>query len=107
MPILFKIIAAIGLLLISCAVLIKKDLIRNTLFAVGGICLLIYSIHLRDPIFIPLQIIFIVSSLYEIYILRRKKIFRPGRISPPQRLKLINLSTNELYYELPPLHHPR
>jgi lipid-A-disaccharide synthase-like uncharacterized protein len=68
-----RIIAAIGLVLISYAVLVKKARLRNELFVVGGIFLLIYSWKLRDPIFIPLQIVFIVSSLYAIYTLRKEK----------------------------------
>lgn len=68
-----RIFASMGLIFISYAVLVKRARLRNELFVLGGIFLLIYSIHLRDPIFIPLQIIFILSSLYEIYILRRVK----------------------------------
>lgn len=68
-----RILAAVGLVLISYAVLVKKARLRNELFVIGGLCLLIYSIHLRDPIFIPLQIVFIGSSLYEIYLLKKQK----------------------------------
>jgi hypothetical protein len=70
---LCRVIAAVGLVLISYAVLVKKARLRNELFVIGGVSLLAYSIHLRDPIFIPLQIIFIISSLYEIVISRQQK----------------------------------
>ncbi len=66
MTYLLKIIAILGLLLISYGVSVKKATKRDEIFVAGGVCLLIYSIYLRDPIFIPLQIVFIISSLYEI-----------------------------------------
>ncbi|MFA6486450.1 MAG: hypothetical protein WCT40_03730 [Candidatus Magasanikbacteria bacterium] len=67
MSVLFKILGAIGLLFITAGVLDKKDLRRNWFFVVGGVGLCSYSIYLRDPIFIPLQIIFTLASLYEIF----------------------------------------
>lgn len=73
MEIFVKIMGAIGLLLITAGVLNKNRLKQNYFFTTGGICLIIYSIYLKDPIFIPLQIIFTTASLYEIYILNQKK----------------------------------
>lgn len=73
MEIFIKIIGAIGLILITSGVLYKNRLIQNYLFTTGGICLTIYSIYLKDPIFIPLEIIFTIAGIYEIYILTKNK----------------------------------
>ena len=64
---LFKILGALGMVLISCGIITKNNLLHTWLFITGGLLLLAYSISLRDPIFIPLQIIFILSSIYEAY----------------------------------------
>ena len=72
MTLLFKGIGAVGMLLISYGIINKNNLTRNGLFILGGVMLLIYSIYLRDPIFIPLQIIFTGASLYEIYKIKNK-----------------------------------
>ncbi len=69
---LIKVIGATGLILITLGVLTKKRISQTYLFIFGGIFLLAYSIYLKDPIFIPLQIIFTLASLYEIYTLKKK-----------------------------------
>jgi len=74
MDFIFKIFGAIGLLLITWGVIDKKNLRKNISFVGGGMLLLIYSIHIKDPLFIPLQIIFTIASLYEIYIIKLQKI---------------------------------
>jgi len=51
-----------GTSLISSKVSIRRRYIYP-LLVMGGICLLAYSIYLKDPIFIILQAVFIVSSL--------------------------------------------
>ena len=68
-----KILGALGLLFITWGVLIKNELRQDIAFVAGGLMLLVYSISLRDPIFIPLQIIFTLASLYEIVVIIRKK----------------------------------
>jgi lipid-A-disaccharide synthase-like uncharacterized protein len=73
MEILVKILGAIGLVLITIGIFAKKEINQDWIFVAGGICLLGYSIYLQDPIFIPLQIIFTLASLYEIYTLKFKK----------------------------------
>lgn len=73
MEILIKILGAIGLVLITIGIFAKKEINQDWIFVAGGICLLGYSIYLQDPIFIPLQIIFTLASLYEIYTLKFKK----------------------------------
>ncbi len=67
MKIFFITIGAVGMLLITTGILIKKEIKQDWLFVAGGTLLLVYSIYLHDPIFIPLQIIFTATSLYEIY----------------------------------------
>ncbi len=74
MPWLFKLLGALGLLFITAGVF-KRQTSQALLFAVGGGLLLIYSLYLRDPVFIPLQLVFIGSSLYQFHQL--KKIAHP------------------------------
>ncbi len=66
----FHIIAIIGLVAIilgTFMVSMKKRLRRRytyPLLILGGICLEIYSIYINDLIFIILQGVFIISSIY-------------------------------------------
>ena len=55
MDIIFKIIGALGLVVISWAVIIKKERRQDKFFILGGIFLLAYSIYIREWIFILLQ----------------------------------------------------
>lgn len=75
MGILAKISGVIGVLIICYAIYIKKEARQDEIFALGGVFLLAYSIYLRDPIFIVLQVVFIGSSLYEVYKIKHKKFF--------------------------------
>lgn len=60
-----KSIGAVGLILVTVGVLYyKNDRAQMLLFAVGGVGLLVYGIYLKDPIFIPLEIVFVLSSLW-------------------------------------------
>jgi len=70
---LFKIIGVIGVLFITYGIYVKNEIKQDLVFILGGGCLLVYSIYLWDPIFIPLQIIFIIGSLVEIIKIKRKK----------------------------------
>ncbi len=74
LEILAKTSGVIGVLLITYGIFVKKEIRQDIVFALGGIFLLAYSSYLRDPIFIPLQIIFTLASLYEIFKLRNKKV---------------------------------
>ena len=56
----------IGLILISYAIWIKKEIKQDLFFLFGGISLLIYSIYIDDIIFIVLQIVYILSVLFEL-----------------------------------------
>ena len=66
----YKIIAIIGLISIIAGNLMiyRKTPIRRRytypLLIIGGICLEIYSIHIGDIIFIILQGVFIIASIY-------------------------------------------
>lgn len=61
-PTLFGIV---GLLLITSGVLLNNRKKENVLYLLGGISLEVYSIHLGDPIFITLQAVFILATLYD------------------------------------------
>lgn len=71
--ILMKLIGAAGLLIVSAGILKHTNREQNKKFILGGVCLLAYSIYLKDPVFIPLQIVFISASVYKIYTLSKKK----------------------------------
>lgn len=62
----YKVIGAAGLLLISLGILLKNRRRQDILFIIGGACLEIYSAYLRDTIFTLLQIVFILSALYDL-----------------------------------------
>ena len=59
-----EIIGAIGLLLITAGVLTKNRDQQNFFFILGGILLTMYSVYIKDPIFIILQVVFIVAAIY-------------------------------------------
>ena len=63
---IFKIIGAIGLLVISFGIINKERHTQDILYIFGGICLEIYSLYIGDVIFIILQIIFTVSAIYDL-----------------------------------------
>ncbi len=73
MAILFKLFGVIGLLFITRGTFVKNEKIRDWHLAAGGLCLLTYSIYLRDPIFIPLEAIFFLSIMYREYQLHKNK----------------------------------
>jgi len=66
----YSIIAIIGLLsiILGTSLISRKKIIRRRytypLLILGGICLEIYSIYINDVIFIVLQAVFIISSIY-------------------------------------------
>lgn len=57
---LYKFTGVIGLLLICTAMVVKDRKTRNILAFFGGIGLLIYSIYLKDLIFVILQSVYII-----------------------------------------------
>jgi len=68
-----KIIGAMGLLFIVAGVREHNERREDILFILGSSGLLAYSIYLKDPIFIPLQAIFIIVTGWELWQLRGKK----------------------------------
>lgn len=73
MNIFFIILGAIGLVLISIGIWVRRERRQDLIFILGGVCLLIYSIYREDWVFIVLQVVFIFSVLYEFIKLRKKK----------------------------------
>lgn len=57
---IYKIIGIAGLVLICIAMIVKDRKTRDKLSFFGGVGLLIYSIYLKDVIFIILQCVYIV-----------------------------------------------
>jgi len=74
---MFIIFGIIGLLIISFAIWFRNERKQDILFVIGGISLLIYSISIRDLIFIILQVVFIISALIELLPLRGKDKNKP------------------------------
>ena len=62
---IFKIIGALGLILIAIGIILKNRRRQDAMYIVGGICLEIYSIYINDLIFIVLQLIFTIAAVYD------------------------------------------
>ncbi len=63
---IFKIIGALGIILISIGIINKKRKVQDLFYILGGICLEIYSVYIGDLIFIILQIIFTIAAVYDL-----------------------------------------
>ena len=70
---LFKIIGALGLLIIAIGIVIKNRKTQDILYVIGGVSLEIYSIYIGDLIFIILQIIFTLAAAYDLIRLKFPK----------------------------------
>lgn len=64
---LFKIIGAIGILLISIGIINKKRKNQDIYYIFGGLCLEAYSLYIQDIIFIILQLIFTITAVYDFF----------------------------------------
>jgi lipid-A-disaccharide synthase-like uncharacterized protein len=64
---IFKILGALGLVLIIIGVLLKNEKTQDIFFIIGGFCLLAYSIYIKDSIFITLQTVFILVAAAELW----------------------------------------
>ena len=62
----FKIIAIIGLLILTAGVFSKKSKKQNIYFVAGGILLIIYSISIKDLIIVMVQSIFTIAAAYNL-----------------------------------------
>ncbi len=69
---IFKLIGIIGLVLICMAMIVRKRTLRDILSFFGGVGLLIYSIYLKDTIFIILQSVYITVVSVD-YLKQNKK----------------------------------
>jgi len=49
------------------AVLDKNKRRQDIFFILGGLCMEAYSIYLKDMLFIILQLIFIISAVYDLF----------------------------------------
>lgn len=63
---IFRIIGAIGLLLISVGIITKQRKNQDILYIIGGLLLDVYSIYTGDMIFIVLETIFTLASIYDL-----------------------------------------
>ncbi len=62
---ILKIIGVLGLILIIIGIVTKKRKNQDIFYILGGTCLTIYSIYIRDLIFIILQIVFTLAAIYD------------------------------------------
>jgi len=63
---IFKLIGALGLILITIGIINKNRIHQNYFYIAGGVCLEIYSIYINDIIFIVLQLLFISAAFYDL-----------------------------------------
>jgi len=63
---LLKFSGILGLLFISSGAIITARKKEDLLFIAGGLCLAVYSIYIKDLIFVLLQIVFISSAGYNL-----------------------------------------
>jgi hypothetical protein len=70
MDIAFKILGAFGLVFITLGVIEKNRIHQNVYFIIGGLLLEVYAVYLKDLIYIPLQLIFVAASIYELHHLK-------------------------------------
>lgn len=70
---IFKLIGALGLLLISVGIITKNRKRQDVLYIISGLCLEAYSIYLGNIIFIILQIIFTLAAIYDLVKVQLKK----------------------------------
>ena len=70
---IFRIIGALGIILISIGIINKKRKSQDIYYILGGLCLEIYSIYIGDLIFIILQIIFTLAAIYDFVKLQPSK----------------------------------
>lgn len=61
----WKLIGALGILLVAIGILRKDRKQQDLFYMAGGVCLEIYSIVIQDVIFIILQLIFIAAAVYD------------------------------------------
>ena len=70
---IFKIIGAIGLILITLGVINRKRTIQDKYYLYGGIFLESYSLYIGDIIFIILQLVFVAGVLWDMFHNKKKR----------------------------------
>ncbi|MEK6926596.1 MAG: hypothetical protein AABW50_04935 [Nanoarchaeota archaeon] len=63
---IFKIIGALGLFLILIGIIKKNRKKQDYFYITGGILLLVYSIYIKDIIFVILQSVFTIAAVYDL-----------------------------------------
>jgi len=71
--VLAVIAGGLGLLAITIGVILKNERRQDVVFIIGGLLLAGYSTYRGDPIFLLLQIVFIVVAAVELVKLSKKK----------------------------------
>ncbi len=69
---IFTIIGILGLIFVIFGLLQRKEIKEDIFFLIGGVFLIVYSIYLRNTIFIILQAAFILATVWEIIKIRKK-----------------------------------
>lgn len=70
---ILKIVGILGLIFVIAGVLLKRKKKEDLAFIVGGTFLTIYSIYIKDVIFIVLQFVFTVVAIYDYFRKRKNK----------------------------------
>lgn len=63
---IFKILGAAGIVLISIGILLKNRKTKDILYIIGGFGLVSYSINVKDALFITVQTIFIIAAIADL-----------------------------------------
>lgn len=69
---IFNVIGVLGLIFVIFGLLQRKEIKEDIFFLIGGVFLIVYSIYLRNAIFIILQAAFILATIWEIIKIRKK-----------------------------------
>ncbi len=88
MSLFFKTLGILGLLLITASIFVTDDKKRSAILIGGGVLLFAYSYHIGDFIFIVLQAVFTVASVYQLIKLSRSKSKLPISVSTDEVIKL-------------------
>ena len=70
---IFTISVILGLVFVIIGLLQRKEFKEDVFFLIGGIFLIIYSIYLKNVIFILLQAAFILATIWELIKSKRHK----------------------------------
>lgn len=70
---IFTISGILGLVFVIIGLLQRKEFKEDVFFLIGGIFLIIYSIHLKNVIFILLQAAFILATIWELIKIKKHK----------------------------------